>query len=141
MSTPRIFALFLLLGAFLTASCAHLDTTPAPKGYKTLSGVLHIKGLEALPVDSKALVRLVDVTRPERYGTVLAEQEIGSPMGFAVPFTLDCKAEDMDYPNRVQLEARISIKGKLKYRNLNAIPITSANTEAPLDIWLEMVSR
>ena len=141
MRFPKILAFILSLSALFFCSCANIDTTPEPRGERTLTGNVLFRSEGVMPVGTKALVRLLDVTRADSLPVVLAEQTIDPVLASPVAFSLDYRAEDIVPPRRARLEARISINGKMRYYTVNALSVGVANASHPLEIWVEEVAH
>ncbi|MBI5381561.1 MAG: YbaY family lipoprotein [Opitutae bacterium] len=136
------FALLCLLSiALLVAGCGHLDTTPAPTGDRVLNGSLNFRPVAPLPTDAVATVRLLDESRPDQPAQVLAEQTLSGAGTPPLAFKLDYKAEDIQPPKRVRIEARVSSGSKLFFYTATAHAVTPANAESPFVLWLDTARR
>jgi putative lipoprotein len=125
-----------LLALFISA-CGHLDTTPEPRGDRTLTGTIHFRAQTELPADAKATVRLLDVSKADEPAQVLSEQVIDSVTSSPIAFTLDYKAEDLVPPKRVRLDARISVNGKLRFYSASSYSVTTEKAARPIELWIE----
>jgi putative lipoprotein len=141
MRTPRlVFAVVPLLALFISA-CGHLDTTPEPRGDRTLTGTVHFRAQTELPADAKATVRLFDMSNADAPAQVLSEQVISPVTSSPIAFTLDYKAEDLIPPKRVRLDARISVNGKLRYYSASSYSVTTEKAARPIELWIEATSH
>ncbi len=141
MCTSRFGFLTAALLTLFVSGCGHLDTTPNPRGDRTLTGTVHFRSQTELSTDAKATVRLLDVSRADMPAQVLAEQVISPVTGTTIPFTLEYKAEDLIPPRRARLDARISVNGKLRYYSASSYAVTTEKAALPLEIWIETAGR
>ena len=137
------YSLFVFLAAIVSvfAGCSSLDTTPQPMGERMLSGTINCRGGVALPPGAVVTVRLLDATQLAVPGQILEEltlSEIGKP---PIPFRLGYKAEDIQPPHRVRLEARVAVDGKLRFYSKTAYPVTPGNADDQFELWLDAVAH
>lgn len=141
MLTQRSGSLLLLVAALFLSACGHLDTTPEPRGDRTLVGTVNFRTDKELPADAKALVRLIDVSSPSEGPKVLSEQVISPVTSSPIAFSLDYKAEDLVPPKSARIDARISYGGKLHFYMSSAYSVTTARASRPIDLWVEPTGK
>ena len=127
------------------AGCAHLDTTPDAPVDRVLTGTVVIEPARPdgtpLPPDTVVIVRIVDVASDRTaLANVLGEQEIKNPGAQPLDFRIEYRVEDAVLRRQVNLEARISIGGKLVYYSHLAHPILPTNAGSPHRIAVELAS-
>lgn len=120
------FAGFALSLGLLLSGCGHLDTTPPASADRVLNGTVDHAG-EELPDGSEVIVRVVDFSRGENRGEVLGEATIANPGRMPVPFRIEYRAEDAQLLRTVNVEARVSVGGQLRYTTTTAHPVTIGN--------------
>lgn len=126
MKAFRPAFLALCVGAFV-AGCTHLDLTPPGSSDRIVTGVVSNNTNAPLPGDTEVVVRVVDVSRGEARAEVLGDQTIVNPGRMPVPFRIEFSAEDARLRRGINLEARISVGGRLRYTTTLAHPLTLAN--------------
>ena len=142
----KILARFAAAAArMFAAGCAHLDTTPDAPADRVLTGTVVIVPARPdgapLPPDTVVIVRIVDVASDRTaLANVLGEQEIKNPGVQPLDFRIEYRVEDAVLRRQVNLEARISIGGKLAYYSHLAHPILPANAGSPHRIAVEPAS-
>jgi len=122
--------------------CGHLDLTPEGNPSRVLTGAVEFDVATTLPADSVVVVRVVDPTGltetapAQVLGTpateqpttlppkVLGEQVIRNPGQTPVPFRVEYEAGDEQLRRGLNIEARVSSGGKLRYFNRNSYSIT-----------------
>jgi uncharacterized lipoprotein YbaY len=121
------FLLLVLLNAML-AGCAHLDTSAPGADDRVLTGVVTSgAGGGALPPDSEVTIRIVDLSGADGRGETLGEATIENPGAMPVAFRIEYRAEDATLMRDVNVEARISVGGRLSYMSMGGHPITLSN--------------
>jgi uncharacterized lipoprotein YbaY len=152
----------LALGAALLAGagCSHIEITPEGDPNRTVTGTVEFRSELALPPDAVVVVRVVDPAgtelmravankdlplgdrvRAEPVPEVLGEQTITGPTGSSIPFKVAYVADDSLLRHGVNIDARISFGGKVRFRTAVAHVITPGNAEYPHTVWLELASR
>jgi uncharacterized lipoprotein YbaY len=161
--TTRLFLLPLALAAVLSAGCASvsLDIRPESDPNRVLKGTVNFRSEQPLPPDAEVFVRLVDNSSIERarasaardnpvqsraqvapMPTILAEQRVPIVPGFALPFTLEFTANDDLLRLGVNIEARISFGGAVRYRTVSSQLVTLSNfARNPYEVWVMSVGR
>jgi uncharacterized lipoprotein YbaY len=155
MKRRSLFALAACAGLLL-AGCGHVDLTPESDPNRVLTGTINVRMDLLPPSDSEIVVRLVDAAdvtaapaiasqdvmigerglreRPEQ---VLAEQVIHAPARMPVAFRLDYRADDATLRRGLNLEARMSWGGRVRFRTLEGQNVTLVTAGEPQVIWLE----
>jgi len=137
------------LAFLLAGGCGHLDLTPEGNPSRVLTGAVELDGATTLPADSIVVVRVVDPTgltetapaqvlgspsigQPTALPPkVLGEQVIRNPGQTPVPFRIEYEAGDEQLRRGLNIEARISSGGKLRYFNRNSYSITLNSVNDP----------
>ena len=120
------FALLSLPLSLFLGGCAHLDTKPPASAERVLSGVVDHAG-EDLPDGAEVTVRVLDLSRGVERGEVLGEVTIPHVTKLPVSFRVEYRAEDAQLMRTVNVEARISVGGQLRYTTTTGHPITLGN--------------
>lgn len=152
-----VAAFGLLLAA---AGCGHLDLAPETNSNRVLNGTVSFQG--GLPAGSEITVRIVDtpsaeimrpvansdlpvVDRPKPLPVelVLGEQTqtLGSPTAEPVPFRIEYQASDDVMRHGVNVDARVSYGGKVRFRTVQAHLMTLASSPFPHEVAVEPVAR
>jgi uncharacterized lipoprotein YbaY len=144
----------ILLGS---AGCGHLDLKPEGSPNRVATGSVKVRMNLLPPADSEVVVRIVqppDITAAptaasgitigergsrERPEQVVAEQVIHAPAALPVSYRIEFRADDAQLRRGLNIEARISWGGRLRFRNLEAQAITVGTLDQPQDIWVEPV--
>lgn len=148
-------ALGLLVGS---AGCEHLDLAREGSPDRVLNGTVNFPS--ALPAGAEVVVRLVDVAakdgvpmpagtdlplgdraKPVVIDRVLGEQlqKLETVTTQPVPFKIEYRAEDSVLRHGLNVEARISYGGKVRYRTLNAHVLTLASSPFRQEVWVQPV--
>jgi uncharacterized lipoprotein YbaY len=98
-------------------------------------------GTELMRTVSNKDLPLGDRAKPEPVPQVLGEQTITSAKGGSIPFHIEFVADDSLLRHGVNIDARISVGGKIRFRTAVAHVITLGNVEYPHAVWLEAASR
>jgi len=134
-----IAAVLGVLAAVLVSGCEHLDTTAPSLGDRVLTGVVtNGSGGGPLPDDSEVWIQVVDRGDGVQKGEVLGEQTIKNPGRMPVPFRIEFRAEDPVLRGGVEVEARISVRGRLTYLTKTAHPVTMANVGSEMTVIVEV---
>lgn len=136
-------ALVLLALVGFAAGCGTLDTGEASFGDRVAEGVIsfHLAGTEPMPADAEVIVKVVDMSAGNGRGEVLGEQTIVNPSHSPIPFRIEYRAEDPVLRRGLNIDARISIGGKLAYYTANAHPITASNAKDMHVVELSPIGR
>jgi uncharacterized lipoprotein YbaY len=139
MKTFSFAALSVSLG-LLFSGCGHLDTTPASGDDRVLTGTVDHAG-EDLPEGTEVVVRVVDLSRGESRGELLGETTVTNPPKMPVPFRIEYRAEDAQLMRTINVEARVSVGGKLRYTTTTGHPVTLGNVNDPHQISVQLATK
>ncbi|MCR6655344.1 MAG: YbaY family lipoprotein [Opitutus sp.] len=131
----------LLLGLWASAGCGHLDLAATNDAERVLTGFVTNPNGGELPPDTEVTIRIVDYSRGEERGETLGEQVIQNPGRFPVPIRIEYRAEDAVLMRRVNVEARISVGGRLRYATGSGHPITLHNVNDSHFVQVDLVGR
>jgi uncharacterized lipoprotein YbaY len=154
----KVFPLLSLTTALillLTPGCGHLDVAPEGDPNRVATGTVDVQMPLQPPADAEVVVRIVEpsnitaaptaaandlvigergtLSRPEN---VIAEQVIRAPASMPVPYHIEFHATDAALRRGLNIEARISWGGRLRFRTVQA---QLANVAAPQTILVEPV--
>ena len=158
--TPRLFLPALACLA-LSAGCGHLDLAPPGDPSRVLTGTVEFEAGTTLPEDAVLLVRVLDVPQTEASEThpamvqtlkrpvpppdappeVLGEKSISNPGASPVAYRVEYTADDEQLRRGLNVEARISYGGKVRYLNSNHYSIGMNDYNDPHAVWVDPVSR
>ncbi|HWA88050.1 MAG TPA: YbaY family lipoprotein [Opitutus sp.] len=139
MKTSLLVPLAFAAALFLSG-CGHLDTTVTNGEDRVLNGVISAVDAgagTALPAETEVLVRVLDLGRGFGRGEELGEQTIKGPVEFPVPFRIEYRADDATLRGSVEVEARISVGGQLRYVTITGHPITLGNVNQSHVVMVE----
>jgi uncharacterized lipoprotein YbaY len=157
MKNP-VLLLFTLGLSLLLSSCGHLDLTPATNPNRVLLGT--VTAGTTLPAGAEISVRLIAqpsamepaagakadlpvMARPSAPATehVLGEfvQTLAAAASEPVPFKIDYFADEMQLRRGLNLEARVSVGGRLKFRTINAYAVTFGSASYPQNVVVQAV--
>jgi uncharacterized lipoprotein YbaY len=126
-------------GALALAGCGHLELSPEGDPLRVLTGRVELGASEALPADAVITVRVVDASNPGMPPEVLGFQTIKNPGVAPVGFRVEYRAEDEVLRKGLNVEARVSIGGKVRYYNLKSYAVTLGNASDPHRIYVNPV--
>ena len=161
MKIPPHFLSLAACAALLTgAGCANIEVAPEGDPHRSVNGTVEFRADIALPPDAVIVVRVVDPAgieqqraaaakdlplgnraKVEPVPQVLAEQSITAPQGVSIPFHVEFVADDDLMRHGLNIDARISFGGKVRFRTANAHVLTLGNVEYPHAVWVEPASR
>ena len=160
MKICPFFLLTTCAALFAGAGCSHIEITQEGDPHRTVNGTLEFRSDIALPNDAVAVVRVVDPAgmeqlraaasndlplgdrvKPEPVPQVLGEQTITGLKGGTIPFHIEYIADDSLLRHGLNIEARISFAGKVRFRTAVAHVLTLTNAEYPHAVWLELAAR
>lgn len=137
-----LVAWIAMSAALLWAGCAHLDTTPPGPEDRVLTGqVTNNAGGADLPPNTEVTVLVIDLGQGIGKGEVLGEQTIKNPTQMPVPFRIEYRAADAVLRGSVNVEARISVAGRLRYLTKSAHPVTTGNVNDPHNVEVELAAK
>jgi uncharacterized lipoprotein YbaY len=146
---------WLLLIALAWAGCAQIDTTPAGNPDRVLNGTVNFNA--TLPAGAEVTVRLIEpaaeiarlaggeLAIPNRSAVrnelVLGEarQVVEAATQQPVPFQVAYHAEDGVLRRGVNLDVRVSVGGKVRWRTINAHVVTLASSPFRQEVWVQPV--
>ncbi len=161
MNLSRFF-LLLATAALLCigVGCEQITTTRGGDPERVITGTVVIPGEAALPSDAVVLVRLIDTAatatartaaannlpvadRPklETGPAVLGEQTITGGGTTRVPFRIEYRADDALLSHGLNLEARVSFGGRVRFRTVTFRAVTLGNANDPHFVSVESASR
>jgi uncharacterized lipoprotein YbaY len=119
---------FLAAAAALALSgCGHLDLSPEGDPSRVLTGEVRLGEPMPLPSDAVVTVRVVDATNAAMPPIVLGSQTITNPGTAPVAFRVEYMADDDRLRLGLNIEARVSFGGKVRFYNLNRYVVTMGN--------------
>ncbi|MBI5690799.1 MAG: hypothetical protein HZC55_11985 [Verrucomicrobia bacterium] len=142
----------------LVAGCGHMDLAPEGARNRVVTGTLN-PGV-ALPVGAEILVRVIQSgagirdsgSGPDipvnRQGGGATERILGEQVnvlatvaGGPVPFKVEFEVEDAVLRRGVNLEARVSYNGRVRFRTVQAHVVTLASIPYPQTLGLQPADR
>lgn len=159
MKTP--FTRWIAFGAlaWLAAGCGHLDVAASRDSNRVLQGKVNVGAL--VPAGTEVVVRLVsspsaapvrppvgDLPVATRASTpasateqVLGEdrQTLATGTTQPVPFRIEYQADDAMLRRGLNLDVRISVEGRLRYRTISAHVVTLASSPYPQEVAVQPV--
>ncbi len=139
-----ILPLLLAAAAIAAASgCDHLALGRVDNGdlNRTVTGTVQVRSEAALPPDSRIAVRVLDASNPALPPQVLGEQDLANAGQPPIAFQVDYKATDAQLEHGLNLEARVSFGGTLRFFTLNQVAIHSDTARDPQVVWVDPVKR
>jgi uncharacterized lipoprotein YbaY len=121
------FAILAAAAALALSGCGQMDLTPEGDPGRVLTGTVDIGEEIALPTDTTVTVRVVDASNPGMPPVVLGSQTITNPGVAPIAFRVEYRAEDEVLRQGLNVDARISYGGKVRYYNLNQYAVTLGN--------------
>jgi uncharacterized lipoprotein YbaY len=156
---PLVF-LAAFLALFAAAGCSHIEVVPEGDPHRVVNGTVEVRTEMPLPADAVVVVRVIDQAGTEQARLaagkdlplgdrakvtpapqVLAEQTISGVQGNSVPFHLEFTADDELMRHGLNIEARISFAGKVRFRTAIAHALTLGNVDAAHQVFVELASR
>jgi uncharacterized lipoprotein YbaY len=130
-----------VLSMMLSAGCGHVGVVEPGGADRVLTGVVAYASGDPLPEGAEVMVRVVDLGRGDAHGEVLGEQTIKGPVTPPIPFRIEYRAEDAVLMRRVNVEARISVGGRLRYTTTTGHPVTLGNFADAHTVEVEFLGR
>lgn len=140
------------------AGCGHIDVAPQGDPNRVVTGTVNVRMDLMPPPDSEVSVRLVEpseiTSAPTAAGqgvvigqqgtraqpeVVVAEQVIRAPAAMPVPFRLEFHADDATLRRGLNIEARISWGGRIRFRTVESQVVTQMSVGQPQTVWVEPV--
>jgi uncharacterized lipoprotein YbaY len=125
--------------ALALAGCGHLELSPEGDPLRVVTGQVELGASEALPTDAVITVRVVDASNPGMPPEVLGSQTIKNPGAAPIGFRVEYRAEDEVLRRGLNIEARVSIGGRVRYYNLSRYAVTLGNASDPHRIYVNPV--
>jgi hypothetical protein len=155
IAAPRFLLGFAAL--CLAAGCAHIDLGPEGNPDRVLNGVVNLRA--TVPAGTLVVVRVVDrsnremerpaqkdlpiVDRPRAQPAerVLGEQiqNLAEATSGPVPFRVEYHADDATLRRGLHVEARVSVDGKVRHRNVTAHVVTLASSPYKQEVAVDPV--
>lgn len=121
------YRLLAAIAALTLAGCGHIELSPEGDPLRVLTGEVSIGDSVALPADAEITVRVVDTSAIGMPPEVLGSQTIRNPGTAPISFRVEYRAEDEVLRRGLNIEARISFGGKIRYFNLNRYVVALGN--------------
>ena len=160
MKISPLFLLTACAARIAGAGCSHIEVVQEGDPNRTVNGTVEFRSDLTLPDDAVVVVRVVDLAGTEQMrmaanndlpignrakiepmSQVLGEQTIKGAKGGSIPFRIEYSAEDRLLRHGLNIDARISFAGKVRFRTAVAHVLTLANAETPHAVWLEPAAR
>jgi putative lipoprotein len=140
ITLPLLIAAAALLAG---AGCDHLAMGQVDAGplNRTVTGTVRVRSEAALPPDAKIAVRVLDTANPALPPQVLGEQELTQAGQPPFAFQVDYKASDAQLEHGLNVEARVSFGGSLRFFTLNQVAIHTDTAHDPQVIWVDPANR
>jgi hypothetical protein len=150
--------LFASFFALWSLGCGSIDTTPEGDPNRVLNGVVNHD--VTLPAGAEIVVRVVEPAPKEagvrtgpsdspapgaaplaRAERLLGETRVVLPSGMMqpVPFRVEYLAEDAVLRRGVNVDVRVAIGGKVRYRTINAHVVTLASSPFKQEVSVQAV--
>lgn len=120
-------ALLAAAAALVLSGCGQMDLTPEGDPGRVLVGTVDVGEPTALPSDAVVTVRIVGESTAGMPPVVLGSQTIANPGVAPVSFRVEYRADDEALRQGLNVEARISYGGKVRYFNVNKYAVTLGN--------------
>jgi uncharacterized lipoprotein YbaY len=154
---PPLLSLIAAGLSFALAGCSHLDLAPEGNPNRVLNGTVTFTG--GLPTGAEVSVRVLD-SSPRDFGPrtnselplgdratpVAADRMVGeqvqtlaAPTIEPVPFRLEYLATDAMLRHGLNVEARISYGGRVRFRTIQAHVLTLASAPFRHDVVVDAV--
>jgi uncharacterized lipoprotein YbaY len=118
----------LVFAALALSGCGQLDLSPVGDPARVLVGRVELSDGAALPDDATITVRVVDTSNIGMPPVVLGSQTTRNPGGGApIEFRIEYRAEDDVLRRGLNIEARVSYGGKVRYYNRNGYAVSLGN--------------
>ena len=133
-------ALLATAAALAFAGCGQLDLTPEGDPGRVLTGRIDLSDGAALPADAVVAVRVVDPSHTGMPPQVLGSQTLTSPGAAPIGFRVVYRAEDALLRRGLNIEARVSFGGKVRYFNMNQYALNLGNAADPHRVTVNPIS-
>ena len=158
MKPTPVWALCACLALLASFGCGHLELANESDPNRVVTGVVSVRMDLLPPSDAEIVVRIVepsDMTaapvgaggdlvigeggtrsRPEN---VIGEQIIRDPKAMPASFRIEFRASDTALRRGLNIEARISWGGKVRFRTVESQVLTLGNIGGPQTVRVEAV--
>ncbi|HEY1765949.1 MAG TPA: YbaY family lipoprotein [Opitutaceae bacterium] len=136
----RSLACLAVAGALAFSGCGHLDLAPEGSPGRFVTGQVALSDRAALPPGSVVTVRVVDASVNGAPPDVLGTQTLNNPGSTPVDFRVVYRAEDDVLRRGLNIEARVSVDGKMRYFNMNHYALNLGNAAEPHQITVNPIS-
>jgi uncharacterized lipoprotein YbaY len=127
----RARGLLAAFAALVLAGCGQLDLTPEGSPGRVVTGRVELGDGAALPADATVTVRVVDATKAGMPPLVLGSQTLRAPGDAPADFRVEFMADDETLRLGLNIEARVSFGGRVRYFNRNRYALTPGNASDP----------
>jgi len=160
MRRPSRFFFPALLAAALAAGCGHIDLSAPSDPHRVLLGTIELNPEMVLPDDAVIFVRVVDSVPQTQWSTqqaasvpttlkrpllppdappeVLGEKSFPKPGSSPIPFRVEYTADDEQLRQGLNIEARVSIGGNVRFLNSNHYSIGINDYKDPRTIRVDL---
>lgn len=118
-------------GALALSGCGQLDLAPEGDPGRVVTGQVALADGASLPPDSVVTVRVVDESTTGAPPQVLGSQTLKNPGSTPIGFRVVYRAEDDVLRRGLNIEARVSVDGKVRYFNMNHYALNFGNAAEP----------
>lgn len=132
--------MMLRIGLGLAATLVAIAWMAPPAASGLVSGELFYRERVALPPDAVAEVSLLDVTRTDRPGELIAAVQIRPRQQVPIPFQIHFADPEIDPRRAYALRASIVAKGRLRFVAANLMPVLTHGHPERVRIELTAVS-
>ena len=136
----RVLAVISAAAAAALLGCGHLDTAPEGDPARVLTGTVDLGGA-TLPAGAVVTVRVVVPMRGDAPLRVLGSQTITDPGPPPVGFRVEYMADDDLLRHGLNVEARVSWGGRVRYYNMNGYAVTLGNASDPHRITVNAIGQ
>jgi uncharacterized lipoprotein YbaY len=126
-----LVAQFAAAAALGLSGCGQLNVAPEANPARVLTGTIDLGDGAALPADAEVVVRVVDPSNAAMPPEVLGSQTLRSTGTLPVEFRVEYRADDALLRRGLNVEARISYGGKVRYFTMNHYTVTFGNASDP----------
>jgi uncharacterized lipoprotein YbaY len=120
-----------IAAALALCGCGQLDLTPEGDPGRVATGRIELGDGAVLPADSVVTVRVVNPTSTGMPPEILGSQTLTNPGAGPIEFRVVYRAEDDLLRRGLNIEARVSTGGKVRYFNANQYALNLGNAADP----------
>ncbi len=133
---------FAILGVIscLLSTWAQTNSAPASASPGTITGTVAYGERMALPPDAAIDVKLQDVSLQDAPAKTIGES-VFAPGGqqVPIPFQLSYSPADINPAHTYQLQANISVNGKMRFTSTTAYPVITKGAPSQVNMMLQQV--